>query len=243
MKKILPLLVTMLAAPTPAFAGLLLDFTAGLSVWNFQPGGHISYQGTDNNLRDNLGLGRNTQVGGWVSLEHPIPLLPNIKLSYTQVSNDGDGTLVANFGKITVGTPVHSQISLNQGDIILYYSPLNNYVKVDLGLDVKIVDGNAKLTSASDTVNKSFTGPVPLLYTNVGVNLPFTGLSANAQGSAIAYGGNHLWDIKGGVSYESSLGIGVTGGYRYQELKLKDINGVNVNTSIQGPYGAVFYHF
>lgn len=242
MKKFLPLLLAIIAAPSPACAHLL-DLTAGLTLWGHQPGGDISYQGTDNNIKDDLGLGRNVQLGGWVSLEHPIPLLPNIKFTYTQVSNSGNGTLVGNFGGITAKTNVHSQITLNQADVALYYSPLNNIVKWDLGLDVKIVDGNAHLTSAVKSVKKSFSGPVPLIYTNVGVKLPFTGLSANAQGGAIAYAGNHLWDIKGGVSYESRFGIGITGGYRYEELKLKNINGVNVKASVRGPYGAVFYHF
>ena len=245
MNRLLALLVTMAAIPASASAHLV-DVTAGLWLWGEQPTGDISYVGTSNNIQDNLGLGRSVKLGGWISLEHPVPLLPNIKFSYTQVSNNGDGRLVADFGGIQVGTPVHSQINLNQADIVLYYSPLNNIVKWDLGLDVKVVDGNAKLTTlngAFSPVNRSFSGPVPLIYTNVGVTLPFTGLSANAQGAAIAYAGNHLWDIKGGLSYESRFGIGISGGYRYEELKLKNFNQVNVNASVRGPYGAVFYHF
>lgn len=242
MKRLLSTLFLALAAPLPASAHLL-DVTAGLSLWSHQPTGDISYVGNNNDLKNDLGLGSSTQLGAWVSLEHPIPVLPNIKVAYNEVSSSGDGTLKFNFGNVAAGVPVHSNVTLNQLDTILYYQPLDRIVTVDAGLDIKLIDGNAKVISSGFTENKSFMAPLPMLYANLAFKLPFTGLTVGANGSFVAYAGNHLSDVTARVAYESPIGIGVMAGYRTEQLKVKNIDQVNINATIDGPFGAVFYHF
>jgi outer membrane protein len=246
MKKTLAVLLFAAAFPLPASADFL-GFNVGVDVWGHSPSGTISYGGTDNDLKNDLGLGDKTEVGFWASFEHPVPFLPNIKVAYNPVSTTGDGKLKADFGVgsniITATTPVHSELTLDQLDGILYYELLDNVVSLDAGLDIKYVNGNAKVTGAGQTVNKDFSAPVPMLYANVSVALPFSGLSAGIQGSYIGYSGSHLSDFTVGASYESSLGLGATVGYRRESLKLKDVDSVNVDNTIDGPFGAVFYHF
>jgi len=242
MKKILPALVFAAAFPLPASADFL-GFNVGIDLWAHQPSGTISYVGTDNDLKDDLGLGSSTEAGVWASFEHPIPVLPNIKIAYQKVSTSGSGVLKANFGNISASTPANSKLTLDQLDAIFYYELLDNVVSVDAGLNIKYIDGNAKVTGAGTTENKDFAAPLPMLYANASVALPFTGLSVGVQGSFVGYSGNHLSDITVGASYESALGLGGTVGFRRESLKLKDIDNVNVDTTIDGPFGAVYYHF
>lgn len=241
MKKLLSALF-IAAVPLPASAELF-GVTAGVSVWDHQPSGHIRYVGTDNDLKNDMGLGQKTEVGVWADIRHPIPALPNIKIAYNQVSSHGDGTLTADFGSISASTPVTTDLTLDQIDAILYYNLLDTVAKVDLGLDIKMVDGNAKVVSSSLTENKDFNGPLPMLYLNAAVKLPLTGLSVGAQGSFIGYSGDHVSDLTFSASYESAIGLGGTLGFRREDLKVKDLSNVDVNTTIDGPFGAVFYHF
>lgn len=246
MKKLLPVLLFAAAFPLPASADFL-GFNAGVDLWAHKPSGTISYGGTDNDLKDDLGLGSKTEAGLWVSFEHPVPLIPNVKVAYQKVSTSGDGTLKATFGEsgnsITAGTAVHSELTLDQLDAILYYELLDNVVSVDAGLNIKYINGNAKVTGSGKTVNKDFAAPLPMLYANASVALPFTGLSVGVQGSFIGYSGNHLSDFTVGASYESAIGLGATVGFRRESLKVKDVSNVNIDTTIDGPFGAVFYHF
>ena len=244
MKKLLPALLFAAAFPLPASADLL-GFNAGIDLWAHQPSGSISYVGGDNDLKNDLGLGDKTDVGFWLSFEHPIPMLPNIKIAYQKVSTSGSGTLNAKFGSINASTNVDSKLTLDQLDATLYYEILDNVVSVDAGLNIKYINGNAKVTDtgASTTVNKDFAAPLPMLYASASVALPFTGLSVGAQGSFIAYSGNHLYDVSASASYESAIGLGGTVGYRRESLRVKNISSVNIDTTIDGVFGAVFYHF
>ncbi len=248
MKKLLPAFIFAVAFPVSASADFL-GFNAGIDLWAHQPSGTISYVGGDNDLKNDLGLGDKTDVGFWLSFEHPLPLLPNIRVAYQKVSTSGSGTLNSTFGysgnSISKGTAVHSDLSLDQLDTTLYYEILDNVVSVDAGLNIKYINGNAKVTDtgASTTVNKDFSAPLPMLYASASVALPFTGLSVGAQGSFITYSGNHLYDVTASASYESAIGLGGTVGYRRESLRVKNISSVNIDTTFDGPFGAIFYHF
>lgn len=251
MKRLLPVLL-LLCATVPGLARAdLVGFRLGVSLWGHQTTGGVSYGSGYNNLKDNLGLDSKTQVGVFASLEHPIPLLPDVALRYNNVSTSGNGTLTYNFGTggtnlITAGVPVHSELTLNQLDGILYYHILDNVVKLNAGVDIKWIQGNVKMHPiglTSPSINRNFNAAIPMLYLAARVGLPFTGLSAGLQGSGIAYSGNRLYDVTVDVAYETSLGLGVSGGYRRENLKVKDINDINVDATVDGPFGAVFYHF
>lgn len=244
MKKILPLLLLVIFTALPGTAAAdFLGVRIGASLWGHQPTGGIADGGAYNGLHDDLHLGSNTQVGLFASLEHPLPLLPNIALRYNNVSSSGDGTVKAQFGSISPSTTVHTNLNLDQLDGILYYELLDNVVSLDAGVDVKVIHGKVKMTGSSGSVDRGFTGAIPMLYLSVGAALPFTGLSADVKGSFMAYSGNHLSDITASVSYETSLGLGVSAGYRTENLKVKDLNNINVDATVDGPFGAVFYHF
>lgn len=242
MKRILAVFILAFAMPLSAAADTL-GFEAGVSLWGHGPSGDISYKGDNNDLEDDLGLKDKTELGLWASVEHPVPILPNLRVAYNQVSSKGDGTLTADFGDITATTNVDTDITLDQIDTTLYYEVMDNVVDLDLGLNVKLVNGNVKVTGGGTKEDQDFVAPIPMLYVSAGVDLPLTGLSVGGQGSVIAYGGNRLTDLSANLAYESPLGIGAEVGYRQLRLKVDDVSNVDLDATIGGPYGAIFYHF
>lgn len=236
------------ASQSHALVGL--DLSAGVGSWQQNPSG--TFKGGDSSERldveDDMHVDSDRDLFYWVRFEHFIPLLPNLRAQYTPVSLDGEGTTAFTFGGSTFAGEVQSQIDLDQTDLTLYYSPLNNWVKVDLGLNVKLLDGfvEAEEQSTGNRESVSFSGPVPMLYGNVQFHLPFSGLYAGVEGSGVGYAGHSLVDLTARVGYRFDLGLGgvaVEGGYRQQRLELDDFDGVDADLRIEGPWFGVAADF
>jgi len=228
------------------FAGV----TIGTAIWNHQPSGEFSYSesgvASDLDLDDTLGLSTEAEVFFWLSVEHPIPFLPNLKLQQTQLSGEGGEVITYNaaFGDRIYTGKLDSSISLNQTDVILYYEFLDNIVSLDAGLNVKIIDLDFKLSSASVVEESvSETLYVPMLYVAARVDLPMTGLYLGGSGSLISAQGSSFSDYQFNVGYESSIGLGVEGGYRILSVMIDDISDINTDFKFDGAYLGLFYHF
>ncbi|RFA30624.1 hypothetical protein CAI21_03650 [Alkalilimnicola ehrlichii] len=217
---------------------LLFDAEVGAAFWSHSPSGHMGTGDGNFDADDELGFGRENGFFGWAKFE-PM-LLPNIRVAYTPLDFDGSGRVdrTLRFGDIEVdaGQDVDSKLSLDQLDATIYIQPLSNVVSLGVGLNVRLMDGEAQVTANGQTDRISFSGPIPMLYGNAGVALPFTGLSANAEASAIAYSGNRLIDAQIGLRYHVAPFVRVEAGYRRYELKLDDFDDIDVDLSIDGPY-------
>jgi outer membrane protein len=226
------------------FVGLYI----GVGAWDQSPNGNFQYQGDSLDVEDDLHLGGDSEVYGWIALEHPVPVLPNIRLSGANQLYTGSGTVSRSFTyggqTYNVSDDIDSRIRLDQRDATFYYELLDNVVSLDLGLDVKYVDGEADVSSSSsgNQSNTTFNAYIPMLYGRVGGDLPFTGLSADVSASAVAYSGNRLVDASARIAYETKFRLGIEGGYRIQQLKLDDVDGVTTDINLEGPFLGVFLH-
>jgi len=180
------------------------------------------------------------------TLEHPIPLLPNIR--YQNIDLDSSGVNPsANFfyqGNLYTGE-VSSTFDLSHDDIVLYYEILDNWINLDIGLDVKIFDGEVALTSTG-------TGPpttvpidetIPLLYLSARFDLPFSGFYIGADFIGASAGDNSLEDTSIMLGYESDSGLGFEGGYKKFSLEINDVTDVNADLEYDGIYLNGYYHF
>jgi outer membrane protein len=225
--------------------------TIGAAIWNHQPSGDFSYSesgvGTEIDLEETLGLSTEDEAFAWLSVEHPIPLLPNLKLQRTQLTSEGTevATQSVTFGgqTYTVGTELDSSLTLNQTDIILYYEILDNVVSLDAGVNIKIID--AEFDVSSDVVNESESVILyaPMLYLAARVDLPLTGLYLGGSGSLISAQGSSFSDYQFNIGYESPIGLGVEGGYRIMSLKIGDVSDIDTDFQFDGAYLGLFYHF
>lgn len=241
----------LLAAASTAHAEFI-GLEIGAAGWRAGPSGWIEDEGTGGSGTADLEreLGLDDEFGGfaWIRIMHPIPLLPNVKLTYTPLKFDGSGTVGSGFqvgGVSFAGEAVDAEAEINQIDATLFYEVLDNIVDLDVGLNVKVLDGYFKVTNRTtgDTAEIDFNAPIPMLYANVGVNLPFTGLSAAVEGAGIAYSGNRLMDVKASLRYSFAGVIAVEAGYRRLQLKLDDVDDLSSDFTVDGPYLGVLARF
>jgi outer membrane protein len=90
MKKLLAVAIVA-ATPVMAQADLLFTVQAGASMWNAEATGTV--EGSSNasfDLEDTLGIDSESNNVLFASFEHPIPVLPNIKIMKTDLDLAGD---------------------------------------------------------------------------------------------------------------------------------------------------------
>lgn len=245
------MLMTMLST-----AALLSSFTlradvlgaeVGIGSWWMEPTGTLNYRGDNADLENDLHLSDQSNLFAWIAFEHPTPILPNVKLVYTRLETDGDGVVSRSFqfGSILVNLNqrVVSDLKLNQGDVILYYELLDNWVSLDAGLNLKILDGEAQLVTATSREQTDFTAVVPQLYAMARFDLPLTGLSAAGSVAGISYSGSRIVDLNLSLRYTFDPGFAIEGGWKQQDLVLDDVDDITSDIKLKGPYIAVALDF
>jgi outer membrane protein len=210
-----------------------------ISYWQGAYSGDV-FSRADNELVD-LEKDLNLDDGGFLevsaSLEHPIPIIPNIRVSHIDLDESATSTISKTFEGVTFNGDVETNLDLTHSSVALYYEVLDNVVSLDLGLETKIFDGrlNIKDKTTGDVSNTKIDDPIPMLYVGVAADLPFTGLSVGADVSAISYSGDKFLDAKARVRYNIGL-MFLEGGYREMSVKVDDVSGVDVDASISGAY-------
>jgi outer membrane protein len=230
----------------------MLGIRAGANYWNYDIGGTVRYQ-TKNSANDidvNQDLGYNDDSTGvyYLILEHPVPLLPNVRLRYTDIDDNANGRLSKTvvYGNTTffANEAVSSQVQLKQTDVTLYYELLDNVVSLDLGLTGKYVDSKASITGdISGTQTASVSGWVPMAYLGAGFDLPLTGLGVSADGSFAKYQGSSVYDYSLSATYTTPWRLGLDVGYRKIKLDLDDFDNSFANVEFDGPYAGAYLHF
>ncbi len=226
-----------------------LGAEAGYAAWMPSISGTIKGEGildVDINLENDLGYGeKNTNNFYWVYFDHFLPLIPNIKVQQTNFSTSSSIATDIRFDGKHYKNTVASELTLNQTDVIAYYRILDNWVNLDLGINIKVIDGNVKFddNSVVAETDKNFKGYIPMAYAKARFDLPFTGLSVEADASYIGYSGSKFTDMKAGVVYETSYGLGILAGYRILNLTIDNVGGIYSDIDLKGAYAGLFYHF
>jgi outer membrane protein len=182
MKKSLVALIAALglsANPLFAIAGLV-DIEVGAGTWNPTLSGDIAYgaTGTDIDLKDDLDLEADSNSYMYLRFDHFIPIVPNLRVEMQNYSASGSGAVTGQFGDLTLTGATETDITLNQQDIILYWGipGLNaltlGILDLEVGLDIKQIEGEVTLTTATGTETADFNTPIPLGYAAVLVDIP-----------------------------------------------------------------------
>lgn len=253
----------LLLAPIVALATPLV--AVGVSSWSTGVEGIVrdtsSNLGTNVNLNQDLHLERHLNNGIHLTLDDPIPLLPNLRLSYDRIVSNGSGNTQQSF---VFGNNVYiahantqSQVLLKQGSALLFWTPLDNpIVNLRLGVELRWMKLNVAVSGQGTTTAPVGTGQpfqvsgsaggviwLPLLNAGATVHLP-AGLKISADGSLIRFGSNYLYDARIGLGY--SFGPGLTASLGYRRLRLHlDSSRINLNGSAQfsGVYAGVGWNF
>lgn len=245
-------MAALLAGASAAHAEFI-GLEVGIAGWRADPSGWVESErgsavGGAVDLEQDLHLDSENTGFAWVRVVHPLPLLPNLKLSYSPMKFEGSGETSKEFSfrgtPISASEPIDSELQLNQWDAAFFYNLLDNIVELDLGINIKVLDGYVRATPQSgDRQNLDFTAPIPMLYGRIGVDVPFTNLYVGAEGSAIGYSGNRLADLKISARYTIAYVLGLEAGYRLQKLKLDDLDDISADIKVAGPYVGVTARF
>ena len=225
-----------------------------VGAWQSDPTGTIKYTGNPSfDVVDNAGLDASTNMYAWVYLKHPIPVIPNLRLEYADTGFDGKVTSLTWDGEDYAN--VNNTLSLKQYDAVLYYNVLDNtfWTTIDLGLDVKYIDGNYNLKESSSTakaVDEDFSITMPLAYLRGRVQIPVTNIGVEAIARGISYSSNTVVDAQIKLDYTMDfipvVQPGLEIGYRYQQVKL-DAGSIgmdaDLDTTFSGIYGGLMVRF
>ena len=247
------LLATFFVATTSALvpvsikADTILGIYLSASAWSPDFSGTISDAGAPINIEDELNITDDSSTSFSFALEHPIPMLPNIKIQRTGLDTTSSALLGAdiNFGGITFGsgTVVNSQIDLSHTDYIFYYEILDNWVSIDLGITLMNFDGSIHIQSIGESSSVDLDDYIPAGYAKVRFELPLTGMYAGGEGSLLSIGDNSISDYTVHVGWESDLGLGVEAGYHSFGADWEDLDNSNGDLTFDGYYASVIFHF
>ena len=243
----------MLAVGTSsASADTILGAYIGIEGWDVSPTGKF---GSRKDNQQTFDFGDETPASFYVAIEHLLPMIPNVRVTYQDLDYTGKTTLTNTFifGGTTyaVNSNLLSETNIGGFDTDLYYELFDNdLISLDLGMSVKYVDGDITVKNVDSPAQQSketFDGFLPMLYARAEFGIPGTGLSIFGEGNYITISDNTASDYTLALAYEfvDTPAVDITGylGYRRFNLDLEDIDKVVVNINMDGLYGGVVFHF
>lgn len=238
-------LATTLALLSPfAAADTILGVYAGAGQWQGEYSGNAGDPSID---VKSLGMDEEDNNYYYIALEHPVPVIPNIKLQKTDITSEQtaviDQTFTIDGTTFTAGTEVASDFDLSHMDIVLYYELLDNWVNLDVGLNIRKFDGHVTAVSEFTSESVDLDEAIPMIYAKAQFDLPLTGFSLGLEGNAINYEDNRLTDYSAKLQYmfDSVLDVGLEVGYREMSLEIDE--DVTADVQLKGPYAALLFHF
>lgn len=247
MKKLTFLAALTVVATPLAQADTILGIYAGFGSWDSTFDGKAGQPSIS--LKD-LGVEDHKNKYYYLALEHPIPLVPNIRLAHTDINNSQTAQIEQTFTidgtTFTANDTIASEFDLTHTDATLYYELLDNWINLDLGVTARKFDGfvYAQSTTVATTKKVKIDQTLPMLYGKAQFDLPFSGLSIGVEGNYVGYQGDKISDYSAKISYlfDSVLDIGLEAGYRKFSMTVDD-DDLDANIQLKGPYAALIAHF
>lgn len=243
------MIAAILLAAGSAHSAPLVDIYGGLYTGQVALSGVLSSGPGEADVEDDLGYDDSRQTVVYLGLEHAVPILPNLRLRHATLSDDASGQVQSTFtfnGQVFLATTdVVSSFDLDYTDLTLYYSPLDNVVKIDLGLTARQIDADFVIEEDGNPANRgeeSISEVIPLIHVGAYGKLPLTGFYATGEINAVGYDGNDITDVRAGIGWVSSFMLGVELGYSQLSLDV-DVDDVVADLEIGGPYLALSLNF
>ena len=230
-----------------ARAETLFGVYAGAGTWHQDSEGHIQSNGTQVDTKQDMGLGDDNGTVLFVAIEHPVPIVPNLRVQHAEVGMNGGIEIERDvvLDGVTFRPPgsVETTFDLEMTDAIAYYRLLDSALSLDLGLAARKLEGSASIAGGVYRAEVEFDGTLPMLYAAAEWDL-LSGfwMAANAMGAT--YKGDEFLDFSAMLGWNSDLGLGVEFGYRYVRLNLDELGDVeDAKLIVDGPFAALNYRF
>ena len=197
-----------------------------------------------------------SEVYAWILIKHPLPIIPNVRIEYVSIADEGKTS--GKVAGLSIPGDAPTTIDMKQYDIIPYYNLLDNtfWITVDVGLDIKVVQSDVNVGAVSSGIpgvpdfnaySSSDTTAIPLLYVRGRVEIPATNIGLEADVKAITDGTNTMYDARAKVDY--TLGFipviqpAIEVGYRVQKMKIDDGSKSQVDIDYSGVYAGLMLRF
>lgn len=248
-------LATAILATSSIASADVVGVYAGAQKWNYDIDGYVSTGAENIDFNNDLGYDDSDDNSYFVALEHPIPVLPNIKIQQNNLEGQGRGNASQNytFGSVPflAGTPTVSNYDFSNTDYTLYYEILDNWVNLDLGITGKQFDGfvdvGVEVTTGGPIYSRvDFKGTVPMLYGKAQFDFPLSGFSV---GSTLNIGQttddkiNDYTIFLGYNSDKDQTGFGFEVGYRNFTVEFDDFDDLSSDFTFDGYYASLNFHF
>ncbi|MCZ4337597.1 TIGR04219 family outer membrane beta-barrel protein [Shewanella colwelliana] len=226
---------------TSAQAATLVGFKVGGDYWQADTSGTFAQRGQ---TQQDFDYSSSSQGSFWVAVEHPIPLVPNLKIRENRLDATGDATLSGDwaFGDHTFSGDVTTATNLSNTDFVLYYELLDNdMVALDLGAAYKKMHGSYRVADAGHPEQKDLSSGVVMAYANAEVGIPGLGLYGFAdvmlgidESSVYDYSVGLGWAFDG-VALDTKLRVG----YRDFKFDVNNFDGITANSQFKGYFAGV----
>ncbi|MCL1038626.1 TIGR04219 family outer membrane beta-barrel protein [Shewanella corallii] len=227
-----------------AQADTLLGFKLGADFWAADTSGTFAQSG---NPQQEFDYDSSTQGSIWVSLEHPIPFVPNVAIRENRLKENGSMTGADfTFGGKQFTGDVFSEADLSNTDFILYYELLDNdLVSLDVGGAYKQMHGSYMVSMNNLPTEIDLDDGVVMGYASAMVGIPGLGLFGFADVMA-GLDESKVYDYQLGLGWQFdgiALDTRVRAGYREFNFDANNFSGLTSNMKFDGFFAGVEIDF
>ncbi|WP_394130333.1 TIGR04219 family outer membrane beta-barrel protein [Shewanella maritima] len=237
-------LIGMLGA-TSAQAATLVGFKVGGDVWRADTSGTFN---DDDGGQQAFNYESSTSGSVWLAVEHPVPILPNLKIRENRLDSKGsmaDADFTFNGYDFTGNVTTYN--NLNNTDFILYYELLDNdLVELDLGAAYKKMNGSLRVqTEQGRPEDRDVDSGVIMGYASGKAGIPGLGLYAFAElMQGVDETGVH--DYSAGLGWEFdgiTVDTRIRVGYRDFTFDVSDFSNVTQDMQFKGAFAGLELNF
>jgi len=237
-----------LLLPTLANSAMLVEAEIGVGAWFYDTVGNFNHQGTYADVDADLLLDDDTGSVSYITIEHPLPSIPNIRLKKLNLSASGNGTVTGTgftFGGVnyTSGDSITTELILDHTDVTLYYKILDNVIDVDLGVTVMMLNGSAEVTRGGVSNRKMIDTTIPLVHYKLGISFLPTAFRFQFDGNHMDMSDGYFCSLDTKIIYQPDAFYGVEVGYRDEKFKFDGKQGLYSDVDFEGPFVNLYVHF
>ncbi|NRA69873.1 MAG: TIGR04219 family outer membrane beta-barrel protein [Gammaproteobacteria bacterium] len=226
----------------------------GAQAWQSEAKGGFA----ESNDLVNFSFDEQTKASAYIKIEHPVPLIPNLRLRMGTLEGPGRVSLTSDFTfgdkNYLAGKELETSLDFTNTDITLYWEILDNdLVGLDFGLTAKYLSGEFSVTGDVDAQGVKGTSYedaslwIPMAYVAAKIAIPMTGVFVYGDVNLVSYSDNSIHDYEVGVGYNFvdnfAVDIAVTAGYREVSIEIEDVDDIYANLQFEGYFAGIEVHF
>ncbi|UJF22755.1 TIGR04219 family outer membrane beta-barrel protein [Shewanella sp. OMA3-2] len=251
-KTILATAIFGLLSVSSAQAATVVGFKVGGDLWQTDATGTFN---ADSNVGNATGLAQtydydsDTQGSVWLAIEHPIPIVPNLKIRENRLEGSASkdsSSFYYNGVNFEGASSVYNDLS--NTDFVLYYEILDNdVVSLDLGAAYKQMHGSLRVDGLSlgegsaVATQRDIDSGVIMAYGNAHVGIPGIGLFGFAD-VMIGVNETGVHDYSAGLGWQFdsiALDTLIRVGYRDFSFDVDGFSGTTQDMQFSGVFAGV----